>query len=246
MFKGLPFALSFLAILGAHELGHYFAARHHRVAVTLPYFLPFPSIWGTLGAFIQLRSPTKNQKQLFDVGIAGPLAGLAIAVPLLFWGLSLSELKPLPTTEDYMLEGNSLFYAWAKYTVFGQMLPNAQGLDVFLHPMAWAAWSGLFVTVLNLLPVGQLDGGHVIYVLFGYRARLISMLTLAIMAVVGAFYWQGWLFWVLLISLVVGIGHPPPLNEITPLDGRRKFLGYAMLGVFMLLFVPTPLELITV
>ena len=241
---GLPFALSFLAILGAHEFGHYFMARYHKVAVTLPYFIPFPTIWGTMGAFIQLRSPTKNRKQLFDVGIAGPLAGLVVALPVLFIGLFLSNLQPLPTDgQPYMLEGNSLFYWFSKYLVFGQALPSADGMDVFLHPMAWAGWSGLMVTMLNLFPVGQLDGGHIAYVLFGRHARTMGFVVVGTMVAL-SFFWQGWLFWALMIFFFIGVGHPPPLNDVAPLDHKRKLLGYFMILVFIVLFTPMPLEIV--
>jgi len=240
---GLPFALSFLGILLAHEFGHYFAAKYHKVAVTLPYFIPFPTIWGTFGAFIQLRSPTLNKRQLFDVGVAGPLAGLVVAVPVLFAGLLMSHTQPLPVGEAYMLEGNSIFYWLSKYLVFHQALP-ADGIDVFLHPLAWAGWSGLLVTAFNLFPVGQLDGGHVAYVLFGKHAKLAGYVVVAAMVAVGFFFWQGWLFWALMIFFIIGVGHPPPLNELAPLGRKRKLLGYAMIIIFALLFTPNPLQLI--
>jgi len=241
--KGLPFALSFLAILGAHEFGHYFTARYHKVAVTLPYFIPFPTIWGTFGAFIQLRSPTVTRKQLFDVGVAGPLAGLVVAIPVLVIGLLNSTIEPLPAAGTYLLEGNSIFYWLTKLLIFGRPLP-ANGVDVFLHPLAWAGWSGLLVTAFNLFPVGQLDGGHVAYVLFGQTTRTVGYIVVAGMVVVGIFFWQGWLFWALMIFLLVGVGHPPPLNELVPLDPFRKALGYAMIVVFILLFVPVPLVVV--
>ena len=242
---GLPFAFSFLAILLAHEFGHYFAAKYHKVAVTLPYFIPFPTIWGTFGAFIQLRSPTLNKRQLFDVGVAGPLAGLVVTVPVLFAGLMMSHTQPLPVGESYMLEGNSIFYWLSKYIVFHRVLP-ADGVDVFLHPLAWAGWSGLLVTAFNLFPVGQLDGGHVAYVLFGKHAKRMGYVVVAAMVAVGFFFWQGWLFWALMIFLIIGTGHPPPLNELAPLGAKRKALGYAVIVIFALLFVPNPLQLVGV
>jgi membrane-associated protease RseP (regulator of RpoE activity) len=240
--KGFPFAFSFLAILGAHEFGHYFLARYHQVAVTLPYFIPFPTIWGTFGAFIQLRSPTITRRQLFDVGVAGPLAGLVVAIPVLIIGLLNSTIEPLPVEEVYMLEGNSIFYWLTKLIIFGQPLPG-NGVDVFLHPLAWAGWSGLLVTAFNLFPVGQLDGGHVAYVIFGRAMRIIGYVVVAIMVVMG-FFWQGWFFWALLVFLVIGVGHPPPLNDLAPLGTGRKLLGYAMILIFILLFVPAPLTIV--
>lgn len=242
--KGLPFTLSFLAILGTHEFGHYFAARYYGVAVTLPYFIPFPTIWGTFGAFIQLRSPTITRKQLFDVGIAGPLAGLVIAVPVLLIGLKLSTVEPLPAAASgVIMEGNSIFYWLAKRIIFGQPLP-ANGLDVFLHPLAWAGWSGLLVTAFNLFPVGQLDGGHVAYVLFGRATKIVGYVVIAAMVVIGYFFWDGWYFWALMIGLIIGVGHPPPLNELAPIGTGRKMLGYVMILVFILLFTPAPLTIL--
>lgn len=242
--QGLPFALSFLAILGAHEFGHYFAARYHKVAVTLPYFIPFPTIWGTFGAFIQLRSPTLTRKQLFDVGVAGPIAGLVVAVPVLIIGLLNSTVQALPVGgEPFMMEGNSIFYWLAKYAIFGQALPG-NGLDVFLHPLAWAGWSGLLVTMFNLFPVGQLDGGHVAYVLFGKATRIAGYVTVAAMVVAGFAFWQGWFFWALMVFMFVGVGHPPPLNQLPPLDSKRMMLGYVLIIIFVLLFVPAPLTII--
>lgn len=240
---GFPFAFSFLAILGAHEFGHYFVARYHKVAVTLPYFLPFPTLWGTLGAFIQLRSPTKTRKELFDVGVAGPLAGLVVAIPILIIGLSLSEVTPLPAEGGYFLEGNSIFYWLTKFFIFGQSLPH-NGVDVTLHPMAWAGWSGLFVTVLNLLPVGQLDGGHVAYVLFGRFANRLGFIMMGGMVLLGIFLWRGWLFWAFITFMLIGVGHPPPLNDLVPLGGKRKMLAYLIIVIFLLLFMPAPLTVV--
>ena len=142
-----------------------------------------------------------------------------------------------------MLEGNSIFSWLAKLAIFGRSLPG-NGVDVFLHPLAWAGWSGLLVTAFNLFPVGQLDGGHVAYVLFGRATRIVGFVVVGLMVVVGLVFWQGWLFWALLIFLVIGVGHPPPLNELAPLGAGRKALGYAMIVVFVLLFVPIPLMVV--
>jgi membrane-associated protease RseP (regulator of RpoE activity) len=202
LWTGWPFALSMLGILFAHEMGHYIACRYYKVPATLPYFLPAPFIspLGTLGAFIIMRGIPKNKRVLFDVGVAGPLAGLIIAIPVLFYGLSISPLGPVeppPPGMTGLLEGNSLFYLLSKYMVFGELLPKPvsmnglstatywlqyfftgqpipfNGLDVQLHSVALAGWAGLLVTALNLVPVGTLDGGHVAYGLFGEKARRI-------------------------------------------------------------------------
>jgi membrane-associated protease RseP (regulator of RpoE activity) len=242
---GVPFAFTLLAILGTHEFGHYFAARRHRVAVTLPYFIPMPlSFVGTFGAFIQLRSPVRNRNQLFDVGVAGPLAGLVVTIPLLLYGLAKSPVQPLPTDQGYILEGNSLLYLGAKYLIHGQILPS-NGVDVMLHPMAFAAWFGLLVTAFNLLPVGQLDGGHVIFTLVGDRIRYVGTVFVAALLVMGIALWQGWFVWAFLIFLL-GVGHPPPLNDVTPLDGRRKLLAVLTILIFILVFVPVPLRIVNV
>lgn len=202
IYTGWPFALSMMGILFAHEMGHYIACRYYKVPATLPYFLPAPflSPLGTLGAFIIMRGIPKNKRVLFDVGVAGPLAGLVIAIPVLFIGLFLSHLGPVeppPSGMSGLLEGNSLFYLLSKYAVFGELLPKPasmgglspamywlqyfftgqpipfNGLDVQLHSVAFAGWAGLLVTALNLVPVGTLDGGHVAYGLFGEKARRI-------------------------------------------------------------------------
>jgi len=199
--SGWPFALSMMGILVAHEMGHYVMCRYYNVPATLPFFIPAPiSPLGTLGAFIAMRGIPKNKRVLFDVGVAGPLAGLVIAIPVLFIGLSLSQLGPVeppPPGMTGMMEGNSLFYLFSKYAVFGKLLPEPismgglppllywlryfftgqpvpfNGLDVQIHNVALAGWAGLLVTALNLVPVGTLDGGHVAYGLFGEKARRI-------------------------------------------------------------------------
>jgi len=268
---GIPFAASLLAILLAHEFGHYLAARYHKTAVTLPYFLPFPlSPFGTLGAFIQLKEPPRNKRVLFDIGIAGPLAGLVVAIPILLLGLSLSEVNQLPIFlrpgEAYSLEGNSILYLLAKYLVHGLLLPapvTFAGLsplgywlsffftgqpfplgatDVILHPIAWAGWAGLLVTALNLIPAGQLDGGHVLYSLLGRSVRLVLPFVLAGLAVLG-FFWSGWWLWVFLI-LLMGGSHAQPLDQITKLDRRRMALAIFGIILFILVFTPIPLQII--
>ena len=268
---GIPFAVSLLAILLAHEFGHYLAARYHKTEVTLPYFLPFPfSPFGTLGAFIQLKEPPRNKRVLLDIGIAGPLAGLIVAIPVLLIGLSLSEVSRIPeflrAGQAYSLEGNSILYLLAKFAVHGQWLPTPAtygdvspllhwlryvftglpspvgGTDVMLHPIAWAGWAGLLVTALNLIPAGQLDGGHVLYSLFGKNARYILPVILVGLGVLG-FFWSGWWLWVFLI-LLMGSAHAQPLDQITKLDTGRVALAIFGLIVFILVFIPVPLQII--
>ncbi len=268
---GVSFALSLLAILLAHEFGHYFAARYHKTAVTLPYFLPFPfSPFGTLGAFIQLKQPPKNKRILHDIGIAGPLAGLIVAIPVLLVGLSLSKVETIPTFvsagEGFQFEGNSLLYLLSKYIVHGELLPAPRsygdmnpvlywvrylfsglptplgGRDVILHPMAWAGWAGLLVTALNLIPVGQLDGGHVLYTLLGKRVERVLPFILVSLVVLGL-AWSGWWLWAFLIFSLAR-SHAEPLDQITPLDGKRKALALLGLLVFVMVFTPVPLRLV--
>lgn len=256
--QGIPFALTLLGILSAHEFGHYFAARYHKVAVTLPYFLPMPLGFGTLGAFIRLKEPVPDRRKLFDIGVAGPLAGLVLAVPLLLYGLSTSEVRVPPAMEGAVLEGNSLLYYYAKVFVLGQPLPNpATGIDVMMNDVTFAAWIGLLVTALNLLPLGQLDGGHTVFALFGKQAKIINWLTLGGMLLLGiaglgevqsrisgleSIGWSGWFMWLVLINFLGGPFHPPALDDVTELDARRRWLGYAVIAIFVLTFVPVPLR----
>ncbi|MFH1634089.1 MAG: site-2 protease family protein [Chloroflexota bacterium] len=263
---GWPFAVSMLAILTAHEFGHYLAARYHKTAVTLPYFLPFPlSPFGTMGAFIQLKQPPKNKRILLDIGVAGPLAGLVVAIPVLIIGLYTSEVSKIPLVlpPGQIFEGNSLLYLLLKYIIHGNLLPQpvhfggispalywiryfftgmplpTGGLDVTINSVAWAGWAGLLVTALNLIPVGQLDGGHLIYGLLGVRARKIRPFILGGLLLMGL-VWSGWWLWAFLIFLMGGV-HAEPLDQITPLDQRRKAVAILGLIIFILVFTPVPL-----
>jgi membrane-associated protease RseP (regulator of RpoE activity) len=239
LWRGLPYALSIMLILGGHELGHYFAARRHKVAVTLPYFLPLPfiSLFGTLGAFIQLREPIRNRKVLMDIGASGPLVGLVIAIPILLIGLATSTVGEIST--GGIFEGDSILYALAKFTVLGRFLPDGQQ-DVFVNQMAWAGWTGLFVTGLNLIPVGQLDGGHVLYALIGRQARRLFYPMLLGLAALTLFASSA--LWLLLILLFFfGRIHATPLDDITRLDQGRQRLALVTIVVFILVFVPAPL-----
>ena len=245
IWRGWPFSLSLLLILGAHELGHYFAARYHRVPVTLPYFVPLPiSFIGTMGAFIRLKGPVKNRRALLDVGVAGPLAGLIFALPILWYGLATSDIGPLPTSEPYALEGNSILYSAMKVGVFGRFLPDDNNMDVQLNNVAWAGWVGLLVTGLNLIPLGQLDGGHTAYVLFGKKAKqfflpiIIGLLALSLLTGTTT-----WLVWIVLLYFL-GRTHAEPLDDITELDSRRRLIAIFTLILFFLVFVPIPLQLV--
>ena len=240
LWRGIPYAASIMLILGGHELGHYFAARRHGLAVTLPYFIPLPlfSPFGTLGAFIQLRQPMRNRKMLFDVGASGPLVGLVFAVPILFIGLASARTGPIMPGGLY--EGDSLMYAFAKIVTFGHFLPN-NGMDVYIDSsqLAWAGWTGLLVSALNLIPIGQLDGGHILYSLLGERARILYYPLIAVMVGL-VFVTNVWMLWVILL-LIFGRVYATPLDMITPLDNRRRGIGVLALVIFLLIFVPAPL-----
>jgi membrane-associated protease RseP (regulator of RpoE activity) len=263
IWTGWPFAVSLLAILSAHEFGHYFAGRAHGAAVTLPYFIPFPfTLLGTMGAFIQLRSLPKNKRGLFDLAIAGPLAGLVVAVPVLIYGLATSSLVAVTSNAGF-IEGNSIAYLLSKFIVFGKLLPAPAtgltglplllhwisfffigrplplgGTDVYINQVAWAGWAGLLVTFLNLIPAGQFDGGHVIYSVFGKRVNIVVPFILVATVLLG-FLWSGWWIWALLIFFL-GRSHAEPLDQITQLDSPRKALAVLMLLVFLVVLTPIP------
>jgi hypothetical protein len=246
--QGWPFALSLMTILLAHELGHYFTSRHYRVPASLPYFIPLPvpeflgNVLGTMGAVIRMKAPITDRRAMLDIGAAGPLIGLIVAIPILVLGLSLSTVQPLPINQGYQMEGNSLLYLLVKYIMFGRWLPGG-GLDVFVHPVAFAGWAGLLVTSLNLIPAGQLDGGHVFYSLLGPRAQMFTWPIVAALVALGLFAWPGWLLWAGLVFLF-GRGHPGPLDNVTKLDNRRKVIAVLVLLAFVLTFTPIPLTLV--
>lgn len=269
--RGWPFAVSMIAILGAHEFGHYLMGRFHGIQVTLPYFIPLPfSPFGTMGAFINMKGIPKNRRILHDIGVAGPFAGLIVAIPVLLIGLSLSEIDALPLIPPsgvvFQLEGNSLLYLLSKFVVFGQLLPAPAsynglspvlywlryfftglpspfgGTDVLLHPVAWAGWAGLMVTAMNLIPAGQLDGGHILYVLVGRKtARRLLPIVLGILALMGL-VWSGWWLWAVLIYFM-GRRCAEPLDQITTLDNSRKLIAALALILLLLTFTPVPLRL---
>ena len=264
IFTGWPFALSLLGILLSHELGHYFMSRYHKTPATLPYFIPFPfSPLGTMGAAILMRGTPKNKRVLFDIGVAGPIAGLIVAIPVLLYGLSLSTLGTIDPNPNGFLEGNSLIYLLSKFVIFKQVLPAPVepqgilywlqyfftgrpvpfgGLDVFIHPVAFAGWAGILVTSLNLIPAGTLDGGHVVYSLFGEKAKKAFPFIVGLLVVLG-FFWSGWWLWAALLFWL-GRVNAQPMDQITELDPARKALAYAMIVVFILVFTPVPFMLL--
>jgi membrane-associated protease RseP (regulator of RpoE activity) len=237
LWRGAPYAGALLLILGAHELGHYFASRYHKTAASLPYFLPYPfGFFGTLGAAIRLREPMRNRKVLLDIGAAGPLMGLVFAIPIVIIGLATSKVDVIASTG--MAEGNSFIYALSKVIVFGRFLPDGQ-VDVYVNQLAWAGWTGLLITGLNLLPVGQLDGGHVLYALLGPRSRWSYYPIVGGMIFLTTTIAPELLVFVLLLMLIGNL-HAVPLDDITPLNGRRQWIAGFTLIIFILVFVPSP------
>ena len=241
LLKGAPFSASLLLILGCHELGHYLTARAYGVQVSLPYFvpLPLPPI-GTMGAIIRMRSPIPSRKVLFDIGIAGPLAGLILAIPILAIGLRLSPVRAisdLATQEGVTSLGSSLGLEFLQWLVKGSI---PAGYDVFLHPVALAGWLGLFVTALNLMPLSQLDGGHIIYAALGRGYKKIVWVFLGVLVVLFIIsHWPGWILWVAL-TIGMGLRHPPPLDDLTPLDPLRRRLALFAMALLVALLPPSP------
>lgn len=236
---GGPFAFTLLLILGVHEMGHYLAARYHRIKVTLPFFipLPIPGSLGTLGAVIFIRSALKTRRALFDVGISGPLAGMVMAVPLFVIGLL---LPPIQFGAPITLTFRGVGVPPLLDALGGSLVEGSLSRAILLHPVALAAWFGVLLTALNLLPLGQFDGGHVAYALFGRWAWPLAGLVFAGLIVMGLMYWPTWLLWAFLAGLS-GLRHPPPHDDITPLDIRRRTLGFLTIVLFVLIVVPQPI-----
>jgi membrane-associated protease RseP (regulator of RpoE activity) len=235
---GLAFSLPALAILLAHELGHYLACRRYRLPASLPYFLPAPLGFGTFGAFIRIQAPIRNRRELFDVGIAGPLAGFVALVPFLLYGVAHStpgHLGELGGQGTLWWLGRPLAIELATWIFHGPLPP---GTVLNLHPAAMAAWLGLLATALNLLPLGQLDGGHILHATVGRWQRPIAVAFWLFLLAAG-FYWRGWWLWCV-ISIVLRLFHPPVGDEETPLDPARRRLAWVALAVFLLAFTPVP------
>jgi membrane-associated protease RseP (regulator of RpoE activity) len=241
---GLTFSLTALVILLAHELGHYVACRRYGLACTLPYFLPVPMGFGTFGAFIRIYAPIRSKRELFDVGVAGPIAGFVVLIPFLFYGVAHSHpvrLPDLPPMQGMVLfaPGRSLAIELVARLFHGPLGPDTY-LD--LHPMALGAWLGLFATALNLIPLGQLDGGHILYAAVGRRQRWLALPLWITLAVLGT-YWPGWWLWCVIVFLI-GLFHPPVRDERIPLDGKRRAIALLALLIFVLSFMPTPLQVL--
>ena len=272
--QGLPYSISILLIITFHEFGHYFAARFHRIRATLPFYIPFPPIpyfinFGTMGAVIRTKSPIYSKKAMFDIGIAGPLSGFVICLGILIYGFThvpsidyLINIHPDYFSPDYGKEGMQLVFGDSilfSFLRFIFMNPNTffpPMSEIYHYPFICSGWFGLLVTSMNMIPVGQLDGGHISYTMFGdkkhYNVSAISAIILAVIGFAGVldslleFYlgigWSGWLFWAFILYFVVKLKHPP-VNDVLPLDRKRMFLGYISFFIFVISFSPSPLIL---
>jgi len=247
LLSGLWYSASILAILGAHEFGHYYACKYYGVDASLPYFLPAPlPLTGTLGAFIRIRQPIPGKRELFDIGIAGPIAGFLIAVPVLLLGMSLSRVTPLPSdTSGFVELGEPLLFKAVAWLMWGT---PPDGYSINMHPMAFAAWFGLLATALNLFPIGQLDGGHISYAVLGRKSTFVTLGTVA--ALIGlTFVSSSWLVWTALtvvMLLAFGPRHPRTVDENIPLDRGRVWLAVFALVMFVVCFTPAPIELLDI
>lgn len=244
-FAGPVYAFAIITILAAHELGHYFACRWHGVDCTLPYFIPAPflELTGTLGAVIRIREPFPSRKALFDVGVAGPLAGFITLLPFLVVGIywSTVDLKP-PAGTGAIYFGDPLLLRWLSDLIHG---PRLEGTDLFVHPLAFGAWFGMIATAINLLPFGQLDGGHLVYAVFGHRAKWIGIATLCVVLFLIWFSYS-WILMALMLSAMAwfsGFGHPAPLDDATPIGGSRLMVAILAMVILIACFTPAPVTL---
>ena len=235
--SGARLAIGLLSILLAHEMGHYLAARYYGVDVTLPFFIPFPfSLVGTLGAFIRIRSPIPHRRALFDIGVAGPLAGFAVCLPVLWLGIREATVQPLATEAEGLFLGEPLLFRWLTQLIHGSVPADH---TLLMGPLGLAAWFGLLVTALNLMPIGQLDGGHVTYALLRDRAHAISRIA-SWVCVALIYFGPSWILWAILVR-VLGRHHPPTRDDPAPIGRPRVLVGLLSLVVFVVCFVPDPI-----
>ena len=242
LLRGFWYSGTILAILGCHELGHYFACRYYNVDASLPFFIPVPILLtGTMGAFIRIREPIPEKRMLFDIGIAGPIAGFVVAVPALFVGIAMSHVAKLPDSFTGYELGEPLLFKLASWLLWGS---TPDGYSLNLHPIAFAAWFGLLATALNLFPIGQLDGGHISYAVLGPRSTYVTFATVA--GTIGlASFASSWIVWTTLtivMLIVFGPRHPRVPDEHMPLDGTRRLLALFALAMFVLCFTPAPIR----
>src|SRR5262245_60582955 len=240
--RGIPFSATLVAILLVHESGHYLMCVRHRVDASLPYFLPgppFPLFIGTFGAFIRIRSRFPDRRALFDIGAAGPWAGFVVALAATIVGLARSKVLPTPPEAHVFVFGDSLLTL-----ILTRLVLHADPATVILHPIAFAGWFGLLVTSMNLLPVGQLDGGHVLYAFAGRATRAVPALLIAFLVWLGLKAWPGWIVWAMIITVLFSLGHPPTENDPRPLDAGRALASVATLVIFVLTFVAEPFRIV--
>jgi len=235
LLTGVPFAFTLLGILLAHELGHYFACRYYGISASYPYFIPAPTLIGTLGAFIRIRSPIQNRKALFDVGLAGPVVGFLFAIPALAIAIAYSREIPLSQAHPSVIFGDPL----AMRILLALLRPGVPPSALLLHPVGRAAWVGLFATALNLLPGGQLDGGHILYAAASKYHKRVTLALALLLIPLGYFYWAGWYLWAALL-LALGFRHPPLLYQWEPLDRTRLIWTVVAVLIFILTFMPAP------
>ena len=235
--KGFPFSITLMLILGTHEFGHYYYAQKHGVDATLPYFIPAPTIIGTFGAFIKINSPIRKKSALLQIGAAGPIAGFIVAVPALIIGLTQSTVITLDKTFEGMRLGDSLLMMGLTGIIFPGLGPNQ---DILLHSVAFAGWIGLLVTMLNLLPIGQLDGGHIAYAMLGEKYDKVALIALLSLIPL-SYFTLNWLIWgAMILILMRTVKHPPVMNIYEPLSYKDKKIGYMCLAIFILCFIPAP------
>jgi membrane-associated protease RseP (regulator of RpoE activity) len=239
IFNGWPFSISLMFILICHETAHYLATKKHNVAATLPYFIPAPTIIGTFGAFIKIKSPITTRHALVDIGASGPIAGFTASVIVTVIGLQLSEINAIQNVAGSLMFGDSIIFKFLSYITFGSI---PESYDIFLHPVAFAGWIGFFITALNLIPIGQLDGGHIAYAVFGNKHSLLSKFLLAGLLFLGLI-WNGWIMWGALL-LILGFQHPPILYWEPDMDKRHKVISWAAAIIFIITFTPIPISVI--
>jgi membrane-associated protease RseP (regulator of RpoE activity) len=240
--RGVWYSGTILLILGAHELGHYLACRYYQVDASLPFFIPMPIVLtGTLGAFIRIREPIPTKRMLFDIGIAGPLAGFAFALPALLIGVAMSPVVQVPADLAGFELGEPLLFQAVAWLLWG---PLQEGYSLNMHPMAFAAWFGLLATALNLFPIGQLDGGHISYAVLGRRSTAVTLGSIGV-AICLTFFSTSWIVWTFLLvamTLVMGPRHPRTVDEEIPLDRQRLWLALVALIILVICFTPNPIE----
>jgi membrane-associated protease RseP (regulator of RpoE activity) len=238
--SGLPFSISLMVILLSHEAAHYIASKKHRVEATLPYFIPAPSVFGTFGAFIKMKSPIATKNALMDIGASGPIAGFVMSLLACAIGLSMSRIVPVVKVTDEFMFGPSLLFYWLTKLFLGNVPPD---YGVSMNPVAFAGWIGFFVTSLNLIPVGQLDGGHIAYALLGERHNMMSKVLIGVLFAMGILLYEGWLIWAVIL-IVLGFRHPPIVYSDIPLDRKRRIVGWVALAIFIVTFTPVPVVVV--